>query len=443
MEFTTAPENPPKNLPPTIIKEIPKQTINVGDTLKFDLSQYINDPDDPQLTYTTTAGTINGTQWTYTAKEANNLDITITATDSKSQTTSLTFKVMAEEVQQGTLYDAIYQALLDAKPELDVSNFTKSSTEGWATLKKVLIDHPEIYYFTYNGSLFWSSGRFEFKYQYPKSQILEMNKELEQATNSIISNDIRPGMSDFEKVKALHDYVVLNTAYDYENYLNNTIPKSSYTIYGLLVNKTAVCDGYAKTMYYLLNKIGIDSLYVSGTAGGGGHAWNKVKVDGVWYNLDATWDDPVPDSKGYVRYKYFLIPDSELAKDHSWDNSQLPAATDTRYLFMGDMWDFSLNNGYYYYSSLSDNIKLYKIKADGSEKAKIADVRANELVVYRDWIYFCNYSYSGYLFKIKTDGTQLTKLNNFKVKNLELDGSTLQYTDENGENHYSLGLDPE
>ena len=60
----------------------------------------------------------------------------------------------------------------------------------------------------------------------------------------------------------------------------------------------------------------IDCLYVTGAAGNMRHSWNKVKVDGVWYNVDVTLDDP---GRGSPKYTYFLISDSQLAKDHKWD----------------------------------------------------------------------------------------------------------------------------
>lgn len=444
MQFTVKKDEiEPINHAPIMIKEIPNQTMKVGEMRTLDIGNYFNDPDERDaLTFTVTEGIISGNQWTYSANEAKEIDVTITATDIKNQKVSSTFKVVVDSVQnqQGTLYDSIYQALLHVDPEVDVSQFTKDSNQVFDVLEEVLADHPEIYYFSYKGSLFWSNGRFELKYQFPKSQIIEMNNQLEQVTEKIISENISADMSEFEKVKAIHDYVVLHTAYDYENYQNGTIPDSSYGIDGLLLKGIAVCDGYAKSMLYVLDKMGMETLYVTGTANDELHAWNKVKIDGEWYSLDATWDDPTPNKEGYVRYNYFLIPDNKLDDDHSWDDAELPDATATTYVFMADMRDFFLNNDYYYYSSHSDDMTLYKIKIDGTGKQKIADVRANELVVYGDWIYFNNWSYGGYLFKIKTNGKALTKLTDFEVKNIELDQAVVRYMDKDGLKSYSLNV---
>ena len=70
-------------------------------------------------------------------------------------------------------------------------------------------------------------------------------------------------MSDLEKAIVLHDYLAVNCEYDYENYLANKIPDASYTAYGVLVNRTAVCQGYALAYKYLLNQTGIDCYMVS------------------------------------------------------------------------------------------------------------------------------------------------------------------------------------
>ena len=158
---------------------------------------------------------------------------------------------------------------------------------------------------------------------------------MEQA-DLILAQVVTDDMSDYDITKALHDYLVLNCAYDYDNYLHNTIPSESYTAEGALLKGTAVCSGYARAYALLMERAGIPCEYVSGYAGGG-HAWNVVQIDGEWYHVDTTWDDPVPDREGYVRYDYFLKSDSYmLANRHTrwisdrtcsstkYDNADLP-----------------------------------------------------------------------------------------------------------------------
>lgn len=155
-------------------------------------------------------------------------------------------------------------------------------------------------------------------------------KEIYDKATEIIAKVITPEMSEYDKELAIHNYLLLNVAYDYDNYQNNTIPTDSYSPYGALLKGTAVCQGYAETAKLLLNMAGIEAHIVSGTANGGGHAWNKVKIGGEYYNLDVTWDDPVPDVAGRLTYSYFNVTDEELRADHTWED-ELPAADKTTY----------------------------------------------------------------------------------------------------------------
>ncbi|MDE6951032.1 MAG: hypothetical protein K2P64_08965 [Lachnospiraceae bacterium] len=137
----------------------------------------------------------------------------------------------------------------------------------------------------------------------------------------ISSQIIDDGMSDREVVKAVHDWMVLNIAYDYDNYLKRTIPRESYEIEGAINKGKAVCDGYAKTFRAFMDIQGIECVKISGTANGGGHAWNKVKLNGEYYYIDVTWDDPVPDKPGQIYwYNYYLTKDPTFGGDHAPEN---------------------------------------------------------------------------------------------------------------------------
>jgi transglutaminase/protease-like cytokinesis protein 3 len=117
-------------------------------------------------------------------------------------------------------------------------------------------------------------------------------------------------MSEYELVKAIHDYVTLNTRYDdnVDEYSN------SHFAEGALFNGLAVCDGYASALKMILNAAGIESLVIFGESPDGPHAWNQVKIGGEWYNVDVTWASSA--GKGEVYYDYFCVPDSIFLRDH-------------------------------------------------------------------------------------------------------------------------------
>ena len=133
---------------------------------------------------------------------------------------------------------------------------------------------------------------------------------------------VTSSMTEIQKVKKIHDWIVNNTEYDIDNYNKGTIPQSSYTVKGVIQQHKAVCQGYAETFQAMALSAGIDTEIVTGKAYGMGgyaeHMWNQVKIDNNWYNIDVTWDDPISTSDILV-YDYFLVPDSVITKDHKFD----------------------------------------------------------------------------------------------------------------------------
>ena len=153
-----------------------------------------------------------------------------------------------------------------------------------------------------------------------------------------IANELTlPNMNDYEKERAVHDYIVLNTSYDYDNLTKNTLPSSSYTAAGVLLHHSAVCEGYSEATKLLLNLMNIECEIVTGiTDEKMPHAWNIVKLDDEWYMLDTTFDDPITfDSNGKrfetLSYDYFNVTSTQLMKDHTWDTGKWPVAKGTTY----------------------------------------------------------------------------------------------------------------
>ncbi len=164
----------------------------------------------------------------------------------------------------------------------------------------------------------------------------ETEQQMAEKAEQIYKEIIKADMTDIEKLLAIHDYIVLNTAYDYQNYLMGTIPRSSYYPEGVLLHGNAVCQGYAETLELFLDACGIENKIVTGTGNGGSHAWNLVKLDDGWYHVDATWDDPLyggMDMPGSVGYDYFCITDLQMDFDHNWKKSNYPEAVGSKYCY--------------------------------------------------------------------------------------------------------------
>jgi hypothetical protein len=135
---------------------------------------------------------------------------------------------------------------------------------------------------------------------------------------------IKEPMSDFDKEKAAHDYLIKNCVYGFPEE-----QQDAYDAYGVLVSHKAVCDGYAEAFFMLMTCLDIPCDIVVGTADGDLHAWNQIELDGEWYNIDLTWDDAVPDMGEYVKHTYFNLTDDTLAENHTWEREFYRTCTDT------------------------------------------------------------------------------------------------------------------
>ena len=158
------------------------------------------------------------------------------------------------------------------------------------------------------------------------------DEKLSQWIDLIISKIILPDMTDYEKEKAVHDYLI--TYLEYDTQPESMVPDSSFNALGALETRIAVCNAYAELMTLILNRIDIPCRTVMGYANGIEHAWNMVLIDGEIYHVDVTWDDPVTDYNGNtIRYEYFNVTDEEIENDHSWivDNYLACTATSQNY----------------------------------------------------------------------------------------------------------------
>ena len=123
--------------------------------------------------------------------------------------------------------------------------------------------------------------------------------------------------TDLEKVFYVHEWLVQNIAYDREHLSDDV--QDDHNLRGALLEGTSVCDGYAKTYALTLRKLGITGVLV--TSKDIGHAWNMVELDGNWYQVDCTWDDPVDgsDQLGYCMHKHLLCTTEEMNTNHNDD----------------------------------------------------------------------------------------------------------------------------
>lgn len=158
--------------------------------------------------------------------------------------------------------------------------------------------------------------------QYNDSQIEYINKALE----SIKTKYITENMTDTNKIKKVHDYIIKTTKYDKEraNNMNNDKYKNSnsHTAYGLLKDKVSLCGGYSDLMSIYISQLNIPNIRISAEK----HVWNLVYINNEWLHLDATWDDPVTNTGAQILiHDYFLINTQKLlrydSKEHNFNKN--------------------------------------------------------------------------------------------------------------------------
>ena len=133
---------------------------------------------------------------------------------------------------------------------------------------------------------------------------------------------VHDGMSEYEKAKAIHDYIITHVTYD-EAHLNDPDYRPMYTAYAALITGTAVCQGYASLFYRMARMAGLGCRVVSGYAGAP-HAWNIVRLGGLWYYVDCTWDSTAGDDR------FFLKNEADMV-GHSLDEEFRTSAFYTAY----------------------------------------------------------------------------------------------------------------
>ena len=159
----------------------------------------------------------------------------------------------------------------------------------------------------------------------------------------VIADVVPADGSDYDRELAVHDWMVAHGSYDsntlsqlpdFQENPNNDNP------YGFLVDGRGICLGYASTFQLFMRLLGIECITVEGTAHGGtaDHAWNQVYLDGAWYCVDVTWDDPTTSGAVSARtaHRYFNVTSQFLrGSDHQWDQASAPEATGTALAWAG------------------------------------------------------------------------------------------------------------
>lgn len=232
--------------------------------------------------------------------------------------TVITYAKTEAPLPEGTVGNYIYEQLSDTEKRF--YDELKSAVESFServeysgdidpdTARKIFLavynQEPQLFWFD---SIFYPPRESSqlLKYRFDREEASVKQQELERVTENILADT--EGLSDYEKLLYFHDYLVRSCVFSADT--------ENLTVYGALCGGYAQCEGYAFTFKYLCDRAGINCITVTGTnAGGDTHAWNIAALNGIWYNIDCTWDDPILEngSADFLRRYYFLVPDSDI-----------------------------------------------------------------------------------------------------------------------------------
>ena len=278
--------------------------------------------------------------------------------------------------QEKALYAQILEAVKSVKTKVQVDDSV--TDEMWIKVYGVLyMQEPELFWLTSKKVV---KGKLWY-WETDPELIASMQKDITAKASEVLAQ--ADGKDTFGKLKVFHDYICLNNDFVKEEGFNQTI-------YGGFVKGTIQCEGYAKTMQYLCDMAGIESMVIVGSnEANDTHAWNVVKVDGEWYNLDCTWDDPILTEvdKTNVRYRYFLVPDEWIHnKSHFNVNKKIsgtqltyftpPSCTATKMNY------FNVTNQLYSDAASADSALKDKMKETASNKTRAAEIRVSDKSIY-------------------------------------------------------------
>ncbi|WP_090170183.1 transglutaminase domain-containing protein [Pseudobutyrivibrio sp. 49] len=214
-------------------------------------------------------------------------------------------------------YDQIYNCMTEYSEKITVS--TKDNSTLQKAYEAVMADYGDLFwvngykYNTYTSDDKVVSIEFWPKYTMSKDQRDVYKASIEATADEWLSG-ISQDASDFKKALYVFETLIENVDY-------NTDSEENQNILSVFLYRSTVCQGYADAAWYLLDKLGIKSTVITGTANGESHAWNLVYLDGAYYYMDVTWGnskylDGNNDTAKRVNYAYFAMTTEEISQNH-------------------------------------------------------------------------------------------------------------------------------
>ena len=293
----------------------------------------------------------------------------------------------------------LYRIMLDAFQTRESRTYPETSMDEVARMRDlVLADHPELFYIngvrqlttTNRDSGLVVGMTIEGQYTYTEDEVAQMQGVIDQAVAECLAG--APDGDDYAMAKYFYEYLATTTEYDRESAAigedadgdEESQASAGQTIADVFSSRKAVCGGYARAYQYLLQQVGIQSVYITGNANGGRHAWCLAYLDGAYYYVDPTWGDPqflgsegeeVVDSD-FVNYDYLCVTSDDIARTHvvttHFEVPVCSSTADNYYVREGLLFD------------TADGDRLGRLAAQAAETGDNVQIRCTDAEVYTE-----------------------------------------------------------
>lgn len=243
------------------------------------------------------------------------------------------FNTLNEE--QKKIYSAIANSVKKYDNEFAIRDYVAGDKEKFAVEVSIAIeafinDHPEVFYLQSQYSSYVVSS-FNGNIGYVKLNYTEESMDIVNEKIALMKEKINEyaseveGLTDYEKELKIHDKLAYSVTYSELEEL----PRKYHTAEGTLIENTGVCDGFTKALQLIYDEVGIESIIVLGTLDGNPHAWNLVKIEDNWYNVDITSSRSIFSETGIINHAYFNLTHQKMKKVATFDNEEIIPKTDS------------------------------------------------------------------------------------------------------------------
>ena len=242
-------------------------------------------------------------------------EVTYSLSDSK-EITDYGFQNISNGVSK-ELYTLIGENVLNVYEYEFSIDGELTSTQIFEALEAYRNDNPQIFwvkssyeYYNYNGKTF-----ITIDYTMENDELINAKREFDHTVEQIIAK-APESATEYEYELFANNYLIDNCGYDKQAAQSEGLEGNENDAYGALVQKKAVCEGYARAFQLLCNELGVECVNVTGMADGEGHQWNCVKLDDEWYSVDVTWNDCEKGKEMFIN-DYLNLTDEQMNKTHT------------------------------------------------------------------------------------------------------------------------------